>query len=350
MTDKTTAPDSLARYERQMRYPPIGKKGQQNLRNGRVLICGCGALGSVLANTLARAGVGYLRLVDRDFLELNNLQRQVLYDEGDVAALVPKAIAAQQKLSQINSQIEIEAHVVDVSATNVLDLVDSIDLILDGTDNFETRFLLNDVSIQQRIPWIYGGCIGGEGQSITVVPGETACLRCVMPEPPPPGSTPTCDTAGILGPVVNVVASYQACEAVKILSGNQHAISRNWTIFDLWENEHRQVSLASLHGGGDCPACGQHEFPWLDGSRGLHPAVLCGRNSVQLSFPDQPSVRLEALEERLQGVGPVTRNRFLLRFSADGFLVTVFPDGRAIVGGTEDLTEARSVYAKYIGS
>ena len=350
MTQETNPPDSLVRYERQMRYPPIGESGQGKLRDSQVLICGCGALGSVLANTLARAGVGHLRLVDRDFLELNNLQRQVLYEEADVEATIPKAVAAREKLRRINSQIEIEAHVVDVSSTNVLALVDGIDLILDGTDNFETRFLLNDVSLQQGIPWIYGGCIGAEGQSITIIPGETACLRCVMPEPPPPGSTPTCDTAGILGPAVNVTASFQACEALKILSGNLDTISRSWTIFDLWDNEFRQVSLASLQTGGDCPACERREFPWLDGSRGVHSAVLCGRNSVQLSFPGQESVRLDALEERLRGVAQVLRNRFLLRFNVDDYHVTVFPDGRAIVGGTEDLAEARSVYAKYIGT
>lgn len=333
-----------------MRYSPLGECGQRKLCDSRVLICGCGALGSVLANTLVRAGVGFVRLVDRDFLELNNLQRQVLYDEADVAAAIPKAVAAQEKLRRINQQVEIEAHVLDVSSSNVLGLVDGMDLILDGTDNFETRFLLNDVALQQRIPWIYGGCIGAEGQTITIIPGETACLRCVMPEPPPPGSTPTCDTAGILGPAVNVTASFQACEAFKILSGNLDAVSRSWTIFDLWDNDIRQVSLASLRNGNDCPACAQQEFPWLDGSRGVHSAVLCGRNSVQLSFPGQESVRLEAIEERLQGVAQVLRNRFLLRFNIDDYQVTVFPDGRAIIGGTEDLAEARSVYAKYIGT
>ena len=349
MSDDNASQTPLSRYERQMRFAPIGETGQERLRSSRVLICGCGALGSVLANTLARAGVGHLRLVDRDFLEFNNLQRQVLYEEADVEAAIPKAIAAAEKLRRINSNITIEPHVVDVTAGNVLELVKNVDVILDGTDNFETRYLLNDVSVKQSIPWIYGGCIGAEGQSITILPGKTACLRCVMPEPPPPGATPTCDTAGILGPAVNVVASYQASEAIKILSGNETAISRNWTIFDLWENEHRQVSLESLS-DRDCPTCQRNEFPWLDGKYGVHSAVLCGRNSVQLSFPNQPAFGLDTLEKQLEGIGVVTRNRFLLRFHVDKYLVTVFSDGRAIVGGTEDLTEARAVYAKYVGN
>jgi molybdopterin/thiamine biosynthesis adenylyltransferase len=211
-----------------MRYPPVGEEGQQKLSQGRALICGCGALGSVLANTLARAGVGNLRLVDRDFLETNNLQRQVLYDEQDVAAGIPKAIAAQTRLQAINSQINIEAVVTDVDHTNIGDLLDQVDVILDGTDNFETRFLLNDAALQFDIPWIYGGCIGAEGQTMTIVPGETPCLHCLMQGgPPPPGTTPTCDSAGILGPIVNVIASYQAVEALKLLSGNQAAINRD---------------------------------------------------------------------------------------------------------------------------
>ena len=340
--------DHLARYVRQIRYPPIGEAGQQRLVESRVLICGCGALGSVLANTLARAGVGHLRIVDRDFLELNNLQRQVLYTEADVEATVPKAIAAREKLLQINSEIDVEAIVADLSSNNVLPLVSSVDLILDGTDNFETRFLLNDVAVREGLPWIYGGCIGAEGQTITIIPGETPCLRCLIPEPPPPGTSPTCDTAGILGPVVNVVASIQACEALKILSGNHTAICRSWTIFDLWENQMRQVTLDSLN-TEQCATCSGKEYPWLEGRRGGHTAVLCGRNAVQISFPDQAAISLESLAEKLAGIGKVSTNPFLLRLQVDTYQVTVFPDGRAIVTGTEDITEARTVYAKYIG-
>jgi adenylyltransferase/sulfurtransferase len=344
------AASSLDRYVRQMRYPPLGEAGQRALSKARALICGCGALGSVLANTLARAGVGHLRIVDRDFLELSNLQRQVLYDEDDVAAGIPKAVAAQSKLKKINSQIEIEAIVADVDHRNIGELADGCGVLLDGTDNFETRFLLNDASIKFGIPWIYGGCIGDDGQTMTIVPGQSPCLHCLMQDgPPPPGTTETCDSAGILAPIINVIASLEANEALKILSGNLAAVSRTLNVFELWENRFRQIKLDTL-AAVDCPTCKRREFPWLEGRRGSHTAVLCGRNAVQLSFPQRDMLDLQALEQKLAGVGRVTRNRFLLRLHVDDYVATVFPDGRAIIGGTEDIAEARTVYAKYIGN
>ncbi|MGI8981640.1 MAG: ThiF family adenylyltransferase [Pirellulaceae bacterium] len=351
MSDAIVNADSLlARYARQMRYPPIGVEGQKKLLASRALVVGCGALGSVIANTLARAGVGKLRLVDRDFLELNNLQRQVLYDEEDVAAGLPKAIVAQSKLRKINSQIEIEAHVADVDHTNIVKLCEGVDCIVDGTDNFETRFLINDAALKLKLPWVYGGCIGAEGQTLTILPGETPCLRCLMPEPPPPGSTPTCDSAGILGTIIGVVASMQANEALKILSGHREAISRTWNVFDLWDNTTRQIKLDSFHPERDCPACSGREFPWLSGQRGSQTAILCGRNSVQLSFPGRAAISLDDLADKLSAVGSVTRNRYLVRAAIDAYQLTVFPDGRAVIGGTEDVAEARSVYAKYVGN
>ena len=341
----------LDRYVRQMRYPPIGESGQQKLAAGRVLVCGCGALGSVLANTLARAGVGLLRIVDRDFLELNNLQRQVLYDEQDVESGLPKAIAAQKKLRQINSAIEIDAVVADVDAGNIGDLAADVDVIVDGTDNFETRFLLNDYSVKFGIPWIYGGCIGAEGQTMTVLPGETACLHCLMHGgPPPPGTTPTCDSAGILAPIVNVIASIQANEAIKILTGNRDAVSRVLQVFELWDNRIRQISLDGLRKAAQCPVCDRGEFSWLSGERASRTAILCGRNAVQLTFPERSSLALERLAEELSGVGTVSYNDYLLRLDVDEHRITVFPDGRAIVQGTEDITQARTLYARYIGS
>jgi adenylyltransferase/sulfurtransferase len=333
-----------------MRYPAIGQEGQRRLLAGRALICGCGALGSVLANTLARAGVGRLRIVDRDFLEMNNLQRQTLYDEEDVASGIPKAAAAQAKLRKINSQVEIEALVADVDHTNIASLLDGVDVILDGTDNFETRFLINDASLKFGVPWVYGGCVGAEGQTMTIVPGETPCLRCLMQDAPPPGAMATCDSAGILGPIVAIVASFQAGEAIKILTGHSGAVSRTLNVFELWDNRIRQVKLDSLKESVDCPACARREFPWLDGHRGGHSAILCGRDAVQLSFPNRESVSLEALAARLGGLGRVTVNRYLLRFEVDRFVLTVFPDGRAIIGGTQDIGAARTLYAKYIGS
>ena len=347
---KATMTSTNPRYARQALFRPLGDDGQRRLQQGTALVCGCGALGSVIANTLVRAGVGRVRLVDRDFLELNNLQRQVLYDEADVAAGLPKAIAAQRKLKQINSEVEIEAIVADVDYRNVERLIQGVDVIVDGTDNFDTRFLLNDAAVRHGVPWIYGGCIGAEGQTMTILPGETACLRCLMRDSPPPGTTPTCDTAGILGPIVNVIASYEACEAMKLLSGRRDAVNRSLNVFDMWDNRVRQIGLETLREARDCPTCDRREFPWLTGQRGGQSAVLCGRNAVQLSFPAEAAMPLSQLAEKLQGVGRVTSNAFLLRLEVDNYRITVFADGRAIVGGTDDVAEAKTVHARYIGS
>lgn len=340
----------LSRYSRQVRYPGIGESGQRRLLDSRALICGCGALGSVLASTLVRAGVGRVRLVDRDLVELSNLQRQILYDEQDVAAGLPKAVAAQAHLERINSQVEIEAIVADIDATNIETLLDGVDIILDGTDNFETRFLLNDAALKFKIPWVYGGCIGAEGQTMTILPGDTPCLRCLMPEAPPPGTTPTCDTAGILGPIINVIASIQAAEALKILAGHPDATSRQLSVFELWENRVRQIAVAGLFQGFESCACRGRDFPWLAGQQGSHTAVLCGRNAVQLTFPQRSDVDFEQLASKLAEVGSVQYNRYLLRLDVDRYTLTVFRDGRTIVSGTEDIAEARTVHARYIGA
>ena len=337
------------RYVRQMRYPLFGEKGQERLAESRVLICGCGALGSVLADTLVRAGVGHVRIVDRDFLETSNLQRQVLFDEHDVERQLPKAIAAAEKLRRINSEVVVEPIVADVDHTNLAELAEGVGMIVDGTDNFQTRFLLNDYSVKHDVPWVYGGCLGAEGQAMTILPGETACLRCLMQDCPPPGTTPTCDTAGILAPIVSVVASIEAMEAIKVLSGNRHAVSRGLSVIDLWSNHLRQVDLGDLREQVDCPACRRGEFPWLEGKEGSHTAVLCGRNAVQLTHIGK-AVNLNQLARRLDGVGEVTRNPFLLRLHVNDYEITVFPDGRAIVGGTDDIPTAKTVYAKYIGN
>ncbi len=339
----------LERYARQMRYAPLGEAGQQRLATSRALVCGCGALGSVIANTLVRAGVGYVRIVDRDFLELNNLQRQVLFDEADVAADLPKSVAAAAKLRQINSQVTIDPVVADVGPENILELAADCDVIVDGTDNFETRFLLNDAAIQLAKPWVYGGCLGAEGQTMTIIPGQTPCLRCLMPEPPPPGLTPTCDTAGILSPIISVIASIESMEAIKLLSGNEAAINRGLTVIDLWENRTRQINLSALD-RNNCPACSKRELPWLSGDRASRAAILCGRNAVQLNPADRAAVSLDDLAGKLRGAGQITHNRYLLRLAVDSYVLTVFPDGRAIVAGTDDPAAARTLYAKYIGA
>lgn len=346
----TAANNNFDRYVRQIRFGPWGEDSQQKLSESTALICGCGALGSVIANTLARAGAGTLRIVDRDFLEMNNLQRQVLYDEDDVRAGLPKAIAAANRLGRINSEMTIEPIVADVNATNIEALLVGVDAIVDGTDNFETRYLLNDASHAFGVPWVYGGCIGAEGQTMTIVPGETACLRCLMPEPPPPGSTPTCDTAGILAPIINVVASYQACEVLKLLSGHRKQLQRDLLVVDMWDNRVRQVKLDSLREQNCCATCGKGEYPWLSGRAGSDVAVLCGRNSVQLTFPNSDPVDLERLSAAWSGMGSVETNRFLARLTTDEFVLTVFADGRAIIGGTDDPTEAKSIYAKFVGN
>ena len=339
-----------SRYDRQARFAPLGVEGQRRLEASRALVCGCGALGSVVAETLVRAGVGFVRVVDRDFLELNNLQRQVLYDEEDVARGLPKAIAAAAKLQRINSSVTVEPVVADVTYRNIAELAGDVDVIVDGTDNFATRMLVNDFAVDQGKPWVYGGCIGAEGQTMTILPGETACLACLMPDVPPPGTTPTCDTAGVLGPIVGVVASIEACEALKLLSGHREAVNRRLTIVDLWQNEIRRVDLARLRESGDCRVCSQREFEWLSGEKGGGQAVLCGRNAVQIGASEGTAVSLEELAARLEGVGRVERNQFLLRLAVDGFVLTVFPDGRTIVGGADDVATARTVHARYVGA
>jgi adenylyltransferase/sulfurtransferase len=339
------------RYDRQMRFAPLGETGQQQLAQGRALVCGCGALGSVIANTLVRAGVGFVRIVDRDFLELNNLQRQVLYDEQDVADGLPKAVAAANKLRRINSAVTIEPIVADVTHRNIAALADDVDVIVDGTDNFAVRFLLNDYAVKHGKPWIYGGSIGAEGQTMTILPGETPCLACLVPVAPPPGTTPTCDTAGILGPIVGVIASIEANEALKILSGHREAVSRKLTVVELWDNRLRQVDVSRLRDQSDCRVCRHGQFDWLSGEHGSTSAVLCGRNAVQLSPPPGAAVlSLDTLAARLAGVGPISHNAFLLRLSVDDCVLTVFPDGRTIVSGTDDLAAARTLHARYIGS
>ena len=281
---------------------------------------------------------------------LTTLQRQVLYDEQDVADGLPKAIAASNKLRRINSEIEIEPVVADVTHHNIDALAGDVDVIVDGTDNFATRFLLNDFAVKHNKPWIYGGCIGAEGQTMTVIPGETACLACLMAEAPPPGTTPSCDTAGIIGPIVNVVASLEAAEALKILSGNESAINRRLTIIDLWDNQVRHVDLAKLKESGDCRVCQHREFGWLLGERGDGSAALCGRNAVQIGTAPGTTVSLPDLATRLASVGRVQHNAFLLRLHVDEYVLTIFPDGRTIIGGTNDISIARSLHARYVGA
>lgn len=339
----------LSRYARQSRFAPLGEDGQRRLAAAKVLVCGCGALGSAIANLLVRAGVGHVRIVDRDFVDLSNLHRQVLFDESDAAAALPKAVAAAEKLRRINSEVTVEPIVADITAANIERLAEGVDAILDGADNFETRLLVNDLAVYRRIPWVYGGVVGAEGQTMTILPGETPCLACLIPNCPPPGTTPTCDTVGVLGPAVGVVAAWQAGEALKLLSGHRDDICRKLTVFDLWSGQVRQIDVGRLRDVSDCAVCKRGEYAWLSGQEGSRTEVLCGRNAVQLTVPP-PSVPLTELADRLRPLGAVTCNAFLLRLKVDAHEITVFADGRAIIGGTNDPAAARTIYARYIGS
>jgi adenylyltransferase/sulfurtransferase len=339
----------LERYSRQMRFYGIGPAGQRKLTSARVTLCGCGALGTVLANALVRAGVGHLRVIDRDFIETSNLQRQVLFDEHDVAENLPKAEAAARKLGAINSSVHVEPVVADVDRTNIVDLVQDADLILDGTDNFEIRYLINDVAVKFNKPWVYGGCIASHGQTMTILPGETPCIRCVFEAAPSPGEAGTCESAGVLGPIVNIIASYQATEALKILTGRRDQINRELLYFDVWENTQRRIKIAPLLGKVDCPCCQQKRFEWLDGAQGSQTTSLCGRHAVQVSHRVATKLNFEELAQHLAAMGQVSYNRFLLKFNVESYEFTVFPDGRAIIKGTSDVDKARTLYAKYIG-
>ena len=340
----------LDRYSRQVRFPFLGEAGQRKLMESRVTICGCGALGTVLANHLARAGVGRIRIVDRDFIETHNLQRQILFDEQDVADNLPKAEAAARKLRQINSAIEIEPVVTDIDHTNILELVGDADLILDGTDNFETRYLINDAAVKLGKPWIFGGVIGSEGQTMTIRPGITPCIRCVIETSPPPGMTPTCETAGVLGPAVAVIASFEAVEAIKLLSGAFDALNKELIMVDLWDWTFRRLKIARLLEIADCPCCKRRDFEWLDGALGSHTTTLCGRNAVQIATRRAAPLSFPELARRLSPLGDVRHNAYMLRFATEGHEFTVFPDGRAIIKGTNDIAKARTLYAQFVGS
>lgn len=341
---------SLERYSRQMRFAGIGEKGQRKLLESRVTLCGCGALGTVLANALVRAGVGVVRIVDRDFIETHNLQRQILFDENDVAESLPKAEAAARKLRVVNSAVTVEPVVTDIDRTNIEALCKDADLILDGTDNFEVRYLINDVAVKLGKPWVYGGSIGSHGQTMTILPGQTPCLRCVFEAAPAPGEAGTCETAGVLGPIVSIVASFQAAEAFKILTGQLERVNRDLIYIDVWENITRRIKVAPLLGKVDCPCCQRRRFEWLEGEQGSQTTSLCGRNAVQVAHRLPAKLNFEEMARHLGEMGgTVSFNRFMLKFTAESYEFTVFPDGRAIIKGTSDIDKARTLYAKYIG-
>jgi molybdopterin-synthase adenylyltransferase len=338
-------PDSEERYSRQLLFAGIGREGQQQLRQSRVAIVGCGAIGSALASLLARAGVGTLRIIDRDFVEPSNLQRQSLFDENDAAESLPKAIAAARNILKFNSQMVVEPYVNDLTPENVDQLFSRVHLILDGTDNFETRYLVNDYAVKNRLPWIYSAAVGSYGATMNILPGETACLACLFPESPT-GTLETCDTAGILNSVVSLIASVASTEAIKILVDARQQLRRTLSCFDIWRNQ--DAEIATVHSRPDCQVCGRGEFVHLSG-QGRAQITLCGRNSVQIHAHHR-SIDLGDISERLRAHGKVRHNEFILKFFREPFEMTLFPDGRAIIKGTTDTALARSLYARYVGN
>lgn len=333
------------RYSRQIIFPRIGLEGQKHLSASSVIILGAGALGTVTANNLTRAGIGRIKIVDRDLVELNNLQRQILYDEADVRKRLPKAIAAVEKLKKINSSIKLEAEVLDIQPHNIERLIDGFDLVLDALDNMETRFLVNDACVKKNIPWIYAAVLGSFGMTMNIMPGKTACLTCMIKELPAPGTMPTCDTAGIVNTIPSIIASIQNTEAIKMLIGSGE-ISTQLTYIDIWDQSYNRVIQERKP---NCPTCGKKKFEFLKGEKVSHTLTLCGRHAVQISPATETQLSLSNLKQKLEPLGDVFDNGYLLSFKVTDYELVIFPTGRVIVKGTSDEATARSLYAKYIG-
>ncbi len=339
-----------SRYQRQTLLAAIGEPGQRRLLDSRVVLVGCGATGSVIATYLARAGIGRLVVLDRDFVERSNLQRQILFTDRDAEETLPKAVAAERALRAINPEIAIEGIVTDANAASLPPLLTGATLVMDGTDNFETRYLINDACVRQVTPWVYSGAVASHGMTMTVRPGESACFRCVFPEPPPPGAAATCDTAGVLGPAVGMVASLAAAEVIKLLVGDTGALNPGLIQMDAWHLTFQTMRVTRRTDAPGCPCCVQRQFPFLEVGPASLATTLCGRNGVQIAARPGARLSLEPMAERLRPLGAVRVNRFLLRFAVDPYELTLFPDGRAIVQGTTDPAVARSLYARYVGA
>jgi adenylyltransferase/sulfurtransferase len=340
-----TNPAALDRYSRQVLFAPIGLKGQAMLGNAHAAIVGCGATGAAAAGLLARAGVGRLTIIDRDIVELSNLQRQVLFDEQDAHAALPKAIAAKEKIHLFSSDIRVDAHVADLVPANIHTLLEGATILLDATDNFETRYLINDYAVAHGIAWIYAAAVGSYAVTMNILPGDTACLACLFPAPPS-GAVETCDTAGILNTAVNFAASIEVTESIKFLTGARAQMRRSLLSYDLWSNERSEISAARPRPG--CTVCGERDFSHLRGEGRPH-ITLCGRNSIQIHEHHRP-VDLTAMADRLRHHGDVRANDLLLQFNCGEHRITLFADGRALIQGTTDIILARTLYARYIGS
>lgn len=348
MTQPAKINPDFDRYSRQVLFAGIGPSGQQRLASASAVIVGCGAIGASTAALLARSGVGRLRVLDRDFVEPSNLQRQALFDESDAANSLPKAVAAEQKLRSINSSISIEGVVADLTSSNAGELLSGFDLILDGTDNFETRFLLNDFAVKSERPWIYAAAVGSYGVTMTIRPGVTACLACLLEsgEHLPAGVEETCDTIGVLAPVVQLISSLESAEALKFLAGKEEALHGRLVSSDVWSGRFQSIQIDRA---SSCRACARREFSYLEGVAQPH-VTMCGRDSVQIHERSR-ALDLATLSARLaSSVEAVRHNEFLLRFRVPPYEMTVFADGRAILKGSQDPAVARSLYARFIGS
>ncbi len=334
------------RYSRQVRFAPIGTEGQARIAAARIALIGAGALGSVAAELLVRAGVGFVRIIDRDFVELSNLQRQSLYDEDDVRRNLPKAVAAEARLRRINSTVQVEGVVDDVNPSTVEDYIQDVDLVLDALDNFETRFVINDACAKHSRPWIYSAAVGSYGLVMPVMPGKSPCLRCMLGSLPAPGTSPTCDTAGVIGPITHIVASMQVAEALKLICGALQPSDFRLVTCDVWTNTFHRLALGTETMAA-CPVCSEGRYEYLDGSP-LRTITLCGRNAVQLIPAVKGDMDFQKLSKSIPAVG-VQFNEFLMKCSAPPYELTLFKDGRAIVKGTEEAAMARSVYSRIVG-
>lgn len=336
-----------SRYSRQALFDKIGTTGQKKIQDGSAVVIGCGALGTVIANNLARSGVGRIRIVDRDFVELDNLQRQILFDEDDAKNRTPKAVAAVEKLKKINSSIELESVVSDVNPKNVENLINGFNVVMDATDNIETRFLLNDACIKSGIPWIYGAAIGGYGMAMPIIPDKSPCFRCVIEEMPPPGNLETCDRSGVLNSVTSIVASLQTTFALKIFVEADDVKTGELIFVDVWENTFQNISVNKK---GDCLTCVKHQFGFLEGKTTSWTTSLCGRNMVQIVPAEESNISLESLEKSLAIAGEVSNNGFMLTLKLQNHELIIFPNGRVLVKGTNDESVARTLYARYVGT
>jgi len=326
--------------------PNIGEEGQRTFLKSRIAIIGCGALGTVVANNLVRAGVGKISIIDRDFVELNNLQRQILFDENDIG--IPKAVAAAEKLKRVNSDVEIEAMVKDLNHMNAEKIMSGVDLVLDGTDNMQTRFLINDVCVKSKIPWIYTAAVGTYGMMMTIVPGRTPCFRCFLPDVPEPGSLPTCDTAGVLNTIPAIIASIESTEAIKILLKENMTTNTesNLIFYDVWSNAFEKITVIR---DKRCRCCVEHKFDFLNAAKKEIITSLCGRNAIQITPAKSAVISFKSLAERLKQLGEVRFNNFILVFKERDKEISLFKDGRAIIKGTDDEKVARSLYARFVG-